>query len=141
VEGGWRFCPYCQEILHVPDGDQRSYSLEGEVRRDTRRTSVGLVLLAVLGGLQLVGALVQLIVAGTTEALALGLGFLLLLILIVTGIMFVRTRHNPQDRSIGRVVVGTLALVGGLSVAWIALALAVVVFFFAICAVAGGLKF
>jgi hypothetical protein len=46
--------------------------------------------------------------------LAAGVLMVLFLAGIATAIMFYRTRHDPSQRGVGRVVVGTLALTGGL---------------------------
>jgi hypothetical protein len=102
-----------------------------EVQRDTRGVGIGVILLAVLGGLGLVqmlfcaGALAN-DSPGVLISLLVGLGFLAL---VSTAIMFLRTQHHPEARGIGRVVVGTLALVG----VSVLLVIALIVFLLAMC--------
>jgi hypothetical protein len=92
---------------------------------------VGVILLAVLGGLGLVpmlfcaGAFAN-DSPGVLISLLVGLGFLAL---VSTTIMFLRTQHHPEARGVGRVIVGTLAMVGVLTL----LIVALIVFLLAMC--------
>jgi hypothetical protein len=110
--------------------------LDEDVRRDTKGTSVVLILLAVLGGLGLsfyfwigLGSLQQ---GGSHILIAVTLT-VLFLSLLTTGIMFYRTRDNPSERDIGRVVLGTLAMTGGLFIVSCGVGLAVIVYLFVAC--------
>jgi len=99
---------------------------------------VGVILLAVLGG----GGLLQMLVCagglvkespGVLMVLLICLGFLAL---VSTGIMFLRTQHHPEARGVGRVIVGTLALVGVLTL----LVISLVVFLWSMC-LAGAVRY
>jgi hypothetical protein len=107
-----------------------------EIGSDTKRTGVGLIVLAVLGG---VGIAYHLLIAGTFAAsgdialLVIVLVVVAFLALLSTGIVLWRTRENPAARGVGRVIFGTLALAGALIAACFVLSLALVVFLFAVC--------
>lgn len=110
--------------------------VDEDVHRDTRGTSVVLILLAVLGGLGLLfyfwiglGSLQQ---GGSHILIAVTLTFLFLS-LLTTGIMFWRTRENPSERGIGRVILGTLAMTGVLFVLSCGIGLAMIIYFFVVC--------
>jgi hypothetical protein len=118
--------------------------VDEDVRRDTKGTSVVLILLAILGGLGLLfyvwAGFASLQNGGGQVLIAVLLG-VLFLGLITTGIMFWRTRDNPSERGFGRVVVGTLAMTGGLIALSCSIGLAVIVFFFVACLASGGKVF
>jgi hypothetical protein len=132
-------CPYC-ETPRRRRRRRREPSPDEEVRHDTQRTSIGIILLAVLGA---IGLAIYLTAGGA--ALAQGepsplLGALLgilVLGLLSTGIMFLRTLGHPEQRSFGRVVVGTLAISGGCFLAWLLMVVAVVILLFAVCHIKG----
>lgn len=138
ADPNWVFCPYCEEPMRAP----RGMALERDVRRDTRRTGTGMIVLATLGGLAILWALVG------TGAEAFGdrdpgpfvgvLVGLAVLFGISTLIVMIRSKGNLQSRGIGRLVVSTLALTGGLVAAGFLLSLAVVVFLLAVCLVGAG---
>jgi hypothetical protein len=117
VETFWRFCPFCEAVLK---GREFKFGgrFDDEVRRNRRGTSIIITLLAVLGGIGV--AFWFLISFGTIQqqggpAVFIGLILgLLFLGLASTVIMFYRTREDPSQRGVGRVLVGTLALTGGL---------------------------
>jgi hypothetical protein len=145
----WLTCPRClakvatfETSSQIPDRPMVSSPYDDvhrEVQRDTRGVGVGVILLAVLGGLGLVQ---MLFCAGALAndspeflvGLLIGLGFLAS---VSTGIMFLRTQHNPEARGVGRVIVGTLALVGVLTL----LVIALIVFLLAMCLAGGGPRF
>jgi len=138
VEPAWQFCPNCQAALRGSNRGRVVRIVDEDVRRDTKRTSIVLILLAVLGGL----GLVYFIWVGTGYFPGAGGGWEVLfavligvpfLGLITTGIMFYRTRYDPSQRGIGRVVVGTLAMIGGLLVISCLFGLVVIAFFFVAC--------
>jgi hypothetical protein len=133
VEPVWVFCPHCEERLR---GHRHRYSdIESDVRLDSKRTRFGLGGLAMLGG---IGTFWYFVTAGQTEGsrgVLRGLLGLLFLIPISTALMFYRTRNNPAERGLSRVIVGTLSLVGGTIIVFCSLAAAVVVFFFVVCLV------
>jgi hypothetical protein len=104
--------------------------IDVDVRRDTRATSGCLILLAVLGalgiGLLFLGALGVLAEGESGPLVTLAVG-LFVLGLISAGI--VAARGSGGERFAGRVVLGTLALSGGL----ILFLLAILVFAFVVC--------
>lgn len=133
----WLTCPRC--LAKVATFEASSHEavssphdeVHREVQRDTRGIGVGVILLAVLGG---IGLLQMLGCAGaiakeSPEFLVVLLVCLGFLALFSTAIMFVRTQHHPEARGIGRVVVGTLALVGIVML----LAISFIVFLLAMC--------
>jgi hypothetical protein len=119
-----------------PDHGRAVTIVDEDVRRDTRGTSVVLILLAVLGGLGLLfyfwiglGSLQQ---GGSQILIAVTLTFLFLS-LLTTGIMFWRTRDNSSERGIGRVILGTLAMTGVLFALSCGIGLAMIIYFFVAC--------
>jgi hypothetical protein len=115
--------------------------VDEDVRRDTRGTNVFLILLAVLGGLGLIfyifAGVASLKDGGGSALLAIALG-ILFLGMITTGIMFWRTRDDPSQRGLGRVLIGTLAMTGGLIAVSCVAGVAVFAFFFIACLATGG---
>jgi hypothetical protein len=142
VEAIWITCPWCEEPLR---GRERGWNgaADLDVRRDTKRTSWLLVLLAVIGGPG-VGYLVLLtpfvgvsmVAEGSYSALV-SLPVFLLPLLFLAGlstlIVFVRSRGNPGAISFRRVAVGTLALAGVVTLVILLLCLAAEVFIFIVC--------
>ncbi len=138
VQEHWKFCPNCEAYLLGPRRGIRGRRLDVDVRRDSTLTTVLLILLAVLGGFGLFG---YLLVAVTTFEhggywiMAGVILTILLLSMISTGIMFWRTRDDPSRRGVGRVIVGTLALTGGLFAFSCVLGAAFFIFLFIECLV------
>jgi hypothetical protein len=127
-----------------PDLARAVTIVDEDVRRDTKGTSIVLIIFAVLGGLGLSYSFLvglgefqgggwQVLVGVSMSVLFLGL--------ITTGIMFWRTRDNPSQRGIGRVVLGTLAMTGALFVISCGIGFAVIVFLFVACLASGGKVF
>lgn len=125
----------------APAHRPRAATLDEDTHGDSKLVGCGLIVLALLGGL----GILQIAALALHEpdgyivwiALAIGVGFLAL---VATGIMFVRTRKNPRERTVGRVVLGTFALIGALMLGGFAL----LVLFFIVCLVTvlgGGFKF
>lgn len=123
-------------------------TLEEDTQRDSKSVGCGLMFLAGLGALGVLQMVIPLAFAlndpntRSNDALALTIGVVITLAfvaLIATGIMLFRTRKHPGERTVGRVVVGTLALIGALMLSGIAL----MVVFFLVCVVAliGGGRF
>ena len=140
VEAQWRFCPYCEAVLFGPRRGARG-GFDDVVRRDRTGTNVLLILLAVLGGFGLLAYLAAAVASFDEGGWRLLVGIVLglfFLFMISTGIMFWRTRNRPEERGIGRVIVGTLALTGGLFGLGCVLSVATFVFFFVACLVTGG---
>jgi hypothetical protein len=136
VEKQWRFCPNCEAVLAGPRRGARGVYFDDEVRRDRTGTSVILILLAVLGGIGMCAYLwagVAALEEGTWQLLAGVILGVLFLALVSTGIMYYRTRNDPSRRGVGRVVVGTLALTGGLFGLSCVLGVAFVLYFFIAC--------
>ena len=63
VEAVMLFCPHCEEPLR----EYRNEPVDGTVRRDSRRTSVALIVLAVIGALPLLN-LLGIVVMGPCKA-------------------------------------------------------------------------
>jgi hypothetical protein len=135
TEPGWRVCPYCREPLRPPRAPARGLrvpDLDLDVRRNSRGTGGLLVVLAVLGGLGAGYALLFGIAAwgeGDPALFFLTLAVLFVLGLVNAAIVYTGRRGDARPPGVGRVVVGTLAWVGGLLV----LGVAVLVFLFAVC--------
>jgi hypothetical protein len=107
-----------------------------DVRRDRRRTSVALVLLAILGGVA-VAHMLLIVVAGLSEGTAWPLVIVTAVVAGVVAIIAVRVYHRPQTRAaapgIGRVFVNTLVVFGVVYGVFLLLALAAFIFLFIIC--------
>jgi hypothetical protein len=133
LESGWQFCPYCDYRRSGRDRVCRGLAPDREVRQDTRGVGCGLVGLAVLGalGLGIYFLPSMAYVARTGEIMPVIPLVLVVLLLggIATGVMFARTRHNPEARGIGRVIFGTLVGAGILCL----VALAAGIVFFVVC--------
>jgi hypothetical protein len=140
TQSQWVFCPYCEEPLNSPFG-----GVDARVRRDTRRTGVGMVLLAVLGGLGIGYALLgggAMLVQEGDPSLFLGvLVGLVVLAGVVTLFTLARSRGDFKARGVGRIFLGTLKLAGALIAIGGILTVAAVVFIFAVCALGGGPRF
>lgn len=135
TEPMWVFCAYCEEPLHAPGAPPRT-GMDRDVRRDNRALRVILGLLGVLGGLGTVLYFIAAVGDKNRDMLAAGVIMLLFLGLISTGIMFWWTHDNPSARGIGRVVLGTFALIGLVIASGCSLMLAL----FVVC-IAGGMRF
>jgi hypothetical protein len=136
VEDRWSFCPNCEAFLRGPQRGLRARRFDSDVRRDSTFTTVLMILLAVLGGIGLCMYFLAGVAAMEDSGPWLLFGVVLavlLLSLISTGIMFWRTRDDPSRRGVGRVVVGTLALTGGLFALSCVLGLAFFLFLFIQC--------
>jgi hypothetical protein len=138
VEAIWVTCPWCEEPLR--GRHDRSYGRPDlDVRRDRTGTGAALIVLAVLGGLgvlafgiQAVGALSE----GYFQPLISLLVALLFLAGLTTIIVFVRSRGNPGAAGVRRVVVGTLAMAGGIMAGSFCLGVAAFIVVLAVCAAA-----
>jgi hypothetical protein len=141
LEEGWRVCPNCGEPCpgRAPVRPGRRFTADVDVRRDTARIGVGMILLAVLGGLGifwlLAGAMASGDAASSVGAVVVGVLFVGL---IAAGIGWLRTRSNPAAFGVGRVIVGTLALSGGLLLTAVLIGIAGFVFLFVACFMGGG---
>ncbi len=147
IQANWSNCLHCGTSLVEPrkpstflTSDKGRAWVENDVRRDTRGAGIGMILLAVLGGI----GLMQMLAVAVTGAIH-GQAWIIknviisvtTLALITTGFMI--NRHNPEDIGVGRVVVGTLALIGIIFLFF----LAMMIFVFAVCAaifVGGGMR-
>jgi DNA-directed RNA polymerase subunit RPC12/RpoP len=118
VEGVWLFCPRCEAVLHGPDRGSRGGRFDDLVHRRSSRVSAILVLMSVAGVLGLGWSGLMSLTAfshGAELPLIAWLAILVVLAVASFGIMVYQTRENPSQRSIGRVIVGTLAIAGGLT--------------------------
>jgi hypothetical protein len=145
VEPNWRFCPNCEAVLRGPRRGAVGKVVDEDVHRDTKGTNVFLILLAVLGGLGFFFILTDIaylgaIGGGGSLLFGTALG-VLFLGLITTGIMFWRTRDDPSQRGIGRVILGTLAITGGLIAVFCVAGFALFAFLFIACLVKGPMVF
>jgi hypothetical protein len=106
------------------------------VRRDRAGTSVILILLAALGGIGLVAylwAALSALSEGVWGFLAAGILVLLFISLIAGVITFHRARYDPNQWGVGRVIVRTLVLTGGLVGLFCVLGLALFLLLFIVC--------
>ena len=147
VEAIWITCPWCEEPLRGRERG-RNVAADLDVRRDTKRTSCLVIVLAVIGGLGVGGLGVGAIVSETNGGgldpanfdlywelyfWACALLPLLFLAGLSTLIVFVRSRGNPGASGVRRVIVGTLALAGAITLVSLLLCLAFEVFLFIAC--------
>jgi hypothetical protein len=155
VEAFWITCPWCEEPLRGRERGRNS-AADLDVRRDMKGTSCFVIALAVIGGLGGsslgVGAIVSAANGGPLdpayfdpESALYFWACLLLPLLFLAGlstlIVFVRSRGNPGARGVRRVIVGTLALTGGVILVSLLLCLAFVVFLCIACSMGGGPQF
>ena len=128
-------------VLRADEAEDKSVAAIEEVGgvfdRDSKRTGAGLIVLANLGAIGIGGNLLVAFGAAAnartlTPLFAIGLA-IAFLAAVATGIMFLRTRHDPSARGVRRVIFGTLALTGGLILAAIVVALAVIIFVLVAC--------
>jgi ABC-type phosphate transport system permease subunit len=131
------FCPYCEEPL-VGERRGRSSGVDRDVKRDGAGTKVALGLLGVLGGIGTIWYFAAATSDSSGGMFVVGLLGLLLAGLLSTGIMFYRTSHNPSERGVGRVILGTFSLIGICLAAGCSLMVAVGVFLFVVCLAGGG---
>jgi hypothetical protein len=116
VEAIWIACPWCEEPLRGRERG-RNNAADLDVRRDMKGTSCFVIALAVIGalGVSFVGYVVLSQVAlGDYSAPVYLVVPLLFLAGIGTLIVFLRSGGNPGASGVRRVIVGTLALAGGL---------------------------
>ncbi|HBI42033.1 MAG TPA: hypothetical protein DDY78_04125 [Planctomycetales bacterium] len=142
VEAIWITCPWCEEPLRGRERG-RNGAADLDVRRDTKRTGWLLVLLAVIGGpgvgylglWPLVGGVEVIAEGNYSELVYVAVALLPLLFLagLSTLIVFVRSRGNPGASGVRRVIVGTLALAGAITLVSLLLCLAFEVFLFIAC--------
>jgi hypothetical protein len=138
VEAIWITCPWCEEPLRGRDLG-RPGRADLDVRRDTKRTSCFVIVLAVIGGIGVAWSGLQafsVAAQGGYSALLYLVVPLLFLAGVSTLIVFVRSGGNPGASGVRRVIVGTLAMAGGLVLLG---ALTVFAFFVYILIVCGGL--
>jgi LSD1 subclass zinc finger protein len=138
LERGWAYCPDCSTRVGEPLPGADWDSADHQARRDSRGTSVTLLLLAVLGGLGLFVAAVSSFQNSDPTGFMMLVFCVMVLAAISTGIMYARTRQDPSQRGVGRVVKGTLALAGGLMAGACVITAVVWAFLFVACLVTGG---
>jgi hypothetical protein len=134
VERIWQTCPFCEEPLRGFDID---------VRRDSGRTNVWLIVLAVFGVIGL-GSTGWAVTAnafgpyGDPTPLWVFLAGLVLLVGVVSLIVFLRTGGRPGAAGVRRILVGSLASAGGVFVACFLVGVAGFIYLLAICFSGGG---
>jgi hypothetical protein len=138
VEPIWITCPWCEEPLR--GREPRRYGRPDlDVRRDNGVMAAMLIVLAAIGAIGIV--IMGLGAFGTlTEGQPGGLISLIVAVLFLAGlttiIVFVRSKGNPGVAGFRRVVVGTLAMAGGLILTVSCLGMAVFACFLVVCAAA-----
>jgi hypothetical protein len=152
VEAIWITCPWCEEPLRGRERG-RNGAADLDVRRDAKRTSCLVIVLAVIGGLSFSysGGKLLFYLGGAlsdpaefdpyTVLLLCAFCFLLPLLFLAglsTLIVFVRSRGNPGAISFRRVAVGTLAIAGGLVTLGGLTVLAIFILLLLTCAKNGG---
>ncbi len=137
TEPQWLFCPHCEEPLRRDRGARSITGVDRDVRRDSSGTKIFLGLLTVLGGIGTFWYFAAAVADQNAGMAGAGICFLLFLGFFSTLLMFARTRDNPSARGIGRVVLGTLTLVGIVIASGCSLVLAAGIFVFVVC-MAGG---
>lgn len=140
VQEVWLFCPHCEEPLKTARHPTRRRTADQDVKRDGTAAATMVGLLAILGGIGIFWYFGMALSQRQPDALFGGVLILLLAGLVSTGIMFFRTRHNPTKRTFGRVVVGTLSLIGMVIAGGCTLVTAFLVFAFIAC-LSGGMRF
>jgi hypothetical protein len=123
-----KICPHCRE---PQDGMGLLPSVEAQVRSDSTFFTRAMIPLAILGlwGLVSVVSMAE----GMQEWHRLAIAAAGIAV-IVSGIVGLRSKENRAAQGIARMVMGGLALAGVLVAAGMAMALAVVVYLFIVCA-------
>jgi hypothetical protein len=144
IQEGWYFCPECGASLRGQRPRGRPSEVDLDVRRDSRRTGVGLILLAVLGGL----GILYILVGG---AVMMGEGEPGLLLVLVVGLGILgglsawqvsrRGQATTTAARVGQTVFGVLTKAGILLAALLILGLAALTFLFIACMTSGGPRF
>jgi DNA-directed RNA polymerase subunit M/transcription elongation factor TFIIS len=134
LQGDWQFCPFCDYRQRAGHALRKGLPpADHEARQDTKGVGCGLIGLAVLGALGLgayfLPSMAYFAQSGRVEMLIPLVLVVLFLGGITTGVMFARTRHNPEARGIGRVIFGTLVAAGILCL----ITLAAGIVFFVVC--------
>lgn len=131
----WRFCPYCETPLRGAQGGRRRDLADRDIQRDVKGTSAGLTILAILGGVGVLYFFFAVLpaaaeVRGMHGVLLVGLAFLAV---VVVGIGMSARGRTPAARGVGRILVGTLAVVGVIVATGLAMLIAGVLFLLAMC--------
>ncbi len=113
VEAVWLTCPWCEEPLRGRERG-RNGAADLDVRRDTKGTGCLVIGLAVIGGMGVAGMIFSEVSAGDFSQTPYLVVPLLFLAGISTLIVFLRSGGNPGASGVRRVIVGTLAMAGGL---------------------------
>jgi ribosomal protein S27AE len=135
VEAVWITCPWCEEPLRGRERG-RNGAADLDVRRDTKRTSPLVIVLAVIGGIGVAWSGLGVFSAGAQgdySALLYLAVPLLFLAGVSTLIVFLRSGGNPGASGFRRVIVDTLALVGGMVILGGLTILAFIIYFLVIC--------
>ena len=137
----WVTCPYCLARMANPNpathaDDDTDHEVERAVQSDTRKTSWLIVVLAVIGGLNVltvIPAAIGGIGKGDWEGV-LGVGVVLALVVGLTTLFVVwRRPGRTAMETVGAVAVRSLAVIGSLVAGMFVLGIALAVFIFAVC--------
>ncbi len=125
-----KVCPICREPT-----DEDLLGIDLDVERDTGRTRVGLSLLVAVG----VFGTLALLFSYRWQISPLQLGILLTLFvgLVGAGFGLKLSKTNPVARGVGRAIIGTLAVAGGLFILAVVVGAAAFVYLFVVCMTEG----
>jgi hypothetical protein len=119
VEQVWLICPHCEAVLQGQHRGARGGKLDDLLHRQSLWLQAAVIALATVGGLAFafagMAAFWGMPPLSKLQSLLVFVSGVVFLGLTSTGIMSYRTRDDPGRRSIVQVIVGTLALAGGLA--------------------------
>jgi Double zinc ribbon len=127
VEPDWLFCPHCEGLLRHENSS-----------RTGGKTRVMIQLLRAFGLFGIGYFFLGVVALMSAPLLLTGVVTLWCVGLVSAGVMFYRTRHDTSQRSLWRVLVDAVTLVGACVAVSVALIVAIFVFFWVSCMVGLG---